>query len=61
MHTVETATINILGIAGGAILLLLVLNPIPMIIHYGKGVVIDVESSYKRAVMEIDALYNSVH
>ncbi len=52
----ETATINIVGIVGVAILLVLVLLPTPMIIRYGKGIVGDVESSYRRAVMKNDGV-----
>ncbi len=54
MRRIETATINILGIVGVVILIFLVLIPIPMIFQYWKGVVADVESSYKRAVMKSD-------
>ncbi len=58
VRKVETATINILGMVGVAILIVLVLMPIPMILHYGKGLVSDVESSYKRAVMKNDGAEN---
>ncbi len=56
---VETATIKILGISGVAILLLLVLMPIPIIFQH-KGIVSDVESSYKRAMMKIDEVESSL-
>ncbi len=56
VRIVEFATINIAGIAGVAILIVLVLMPIPMILLYGKGLVSDVESSYKRAVMKNDGV-----
>ncbi len=50
---VETATNNILGIG---IVLVLGLMRIPIILKYGKGIVSDVETSYKRAVMKSDSL-----
>ncbi len=56
VRPVEIATITILGIAGAAILFGLVLVPIPMIILYRKGIVTDVETSYKRAVMKNDGV-----
>ncbi len=56
LRRVETATINILGIVGVAILVGLGLMPIPMILLYRKGFVTDVESTYKRAVMKTDGV-----
>ncbi len=54
VRRVETATINIFGVVGLAILVGLVLMPIPMMLQYRKGIVTNVESSYKRAVMKSD-------
>ncbi len=56
VRRVETATINVLGVVGAAIVLVLVLMPIPIILKYGKGIVSNVESSYKRAVMKSDGV-----
>ncbi len=47
------ATINILGIIGIAILMLLAALPVPVLSISGRGAVADVESSYRRAVKEI--------
>ncbi len=49
----DVATINILGIVGMAIFMLLIALPIPAISIYRRGAVADVESSYRRAVKEI--------
>ncbi len=56
VRRVETATINILGRAGVAILIILVLMPIPIILRYVKGLVSNFERSYKRAVMKNDGV-----
>ncbi len=56
VRKVETATVNILGIVGVLVLVGLALMPIPMILQYRKGIVNDVESSYKRAVMKNDGV-----
>ncbi len=46
----DVAAINILGIVGMAILMLLIALPIPAISIYRRGAVADLESSYRRAV-----------
>ena len=54
----DVATINVLGIVGAALLVLLLAIPIPMLFAYRQGVDAKVESSYRHAVMEIHGIQN---
>ncbi len=54
LYKSDKATINILGLLGVAILMVLIAMPITVLLFFKQRVIASVESSYRRSVIEID-------